>query len=112
VFSQAGEDFFPTAISSLAQEFLQGKVDHVAVMKLLGCNVIAERKPKSVQKIDFLGSEMRGMGSKIKNVLLLIGRMDFKRQPRLRLRQSLPGQTCYASLLGQGSSGRESQNHG
>ena len=49
------------------------------MVQLLRRDIIAEFKPKAVQKIDFLGSEMRRMRAQIKDVFLAIRRMDFER---------------------------------
>src|SRR5260370_9464668 len=94
-----------------SQEFVQGKVHHIAMVEFLRCNILADRQPETMQKVDLLGSEVRRVRPQVKDVFLPVWRVDFERQLRLRLGQRFPGQTRDARLFRNGSPWRESQNN-
>ena len=77
---QSAKDFLSLRIAELLPEFFQGEVDDVVVMNLLRGDIATEFKPNTVQEINLARSEVRRMGSQIKNVFLAPGEIDLKGQ--------------------------------
>ena len=70
VLPQPADDFLLLAISHLLQELVEGEMNHVVMVQFFGRHSAAEFEPDAVQEVDFLGGEVRRMGTEIENVLL------------------------------------------
>ena len=89
----------PLGISEFFTKFFESEMHNVVVVDLFWSDIIAELEPNSVQEINFLGSEMRGVRSQIENLFLAGGCVNGKRQLRLRIRQPLPREPSDASFF-------------
>src|SRR5207249_2510382 len=98
-------------IVHLLLQFLQRKVDDIMVVNFLGRDVTAELKPDSVQQINLFGSEVRRVRTEIKNVLTATRRVNYQRQLRLGVSESLPGKSGNACFLRQRPVRRYSKHH-
>ncbi len=72
---------------------------YIVMVEFIRSNVIAQLEPDTVQQVNFFGREMGRMRSKIKNMLLPVGEIDFKGQLGFGIRQSLPCQACNAGFF-------------
>jgi len=70
---EPGEDFLALAISELARDLAQRKVNDVVVVQLFRGNVAAQLEPDVVQEVDFLGGKLWGVRAQEKKMLFAAG---------------------------------------
>jgi len=61
VFLQAGSDIGFLTIFQFLHHFIEGKMDHVVMVKHVRRHQIAEAQPKAMHQTHFVGSEVRRM---------------------------------------------------
>ncbi len=98
-------------IVHLLLQFLEGKVDDIVVVNFLRRDVITELKPDSVEQINFLRRQMRRVRTEIEDVLAAARGIDYQRELRLGIGESLPGKSGNACFLRQRAVRGYSKHH-
>ena len=97
--AKAVEHFQFFAGVDLVPQFFQREVDDIVMMELFRLDQVAEAEPEAVEKIDFVGGEIRRMGAEDFKNFVASREMDFEIELRLGLAEALPGFTDLAGLL-------------
>ena len=97
--AQAADHVIFVALFHFFLNFFQGEMHHVVVMQLHGRDQIAEAQPQSVQEIDFVGRQVRSVGTKNLIKLVPIGHVDFEVELGLGVAQLFPGFADQTGLL-------------
>lgn len=79
--------------------FFQSKVHDVMMVQFFRSDVVAEAQPQAVEQIDFVGGEIRRVGTKDFVNLVAVGEMDFEIELRLGIRKFFPGVANLPCLL-------------
>ncbi len=89
--TQAIDDDVFVSLVHLFLHFFQGEVNDVVMVDLLGRDGIAETQPKPVEKIHFVGREVRRVRSEDFVKLVSVRQMDFEVELRLGIAELFPG---------------------
>ena len=87
---QAIDDHVFVALVHLFFHFFQGEVNNVVVMDFQGRDGVAETQPKPVEKVHFVGREVRRVRSEDFVKLVAVGQMDFEVELRLGVAKLFP----------------------
>src|SRR6267143_6221018 len=87
---QAIDDDVLVSLVYLFLHFFQGEVNNVVMMDLQGRDGIAETQPKPVEKVHFIGREVRRVRSEDFVKLVAVGQMDFEVELRLGVAKLFP----------------------
>jgi len=99
--AQAAQGLFAVALRDFALEFGQREVNDVVVVDLLARQMIREIQPHLMQQVDFFRREARSVRAEVENLFVADGRENLEGDARARLGHALPGETDFASLLGE-----------
>jgi len=97
--AKAVEKFFFFASVEILLEFFERKVNDIVVVQLFGLYEIAKAQPEAVQEIDFVGGEVRRVGTEDFKNLVASREMDFEVELRLGIGKVFPGFADLAGLL-------------
>jgi len=97
--AKAVEKFFFFASVEILLEFFERKVNDIVVVQLFGLDEIAKAQPEAVQEIDFVGGEVRRVGTEDLKDFIASREMDFEVELRLGIAKAFPGFANLASLL-------------
>src|SRR5580700_12153370 len=81
--AQALDDFIFLPFFDLFLDLLESEVHDIVMMQLLGRQNVAKAQPQTVQKIYFVGRQVRGVRPEDLVDLVAIGQMNFEVELRL-----------------------------
>ncbi len=79
--------------------FFEREMDNIVVVHLQGRHRVTEAQPQPVQKIDFVGGEVRCVGAEDFVKLVPVGHVNFQVELRLGIGEVLPRITELTGLL-------------
>ena len=97
--AQAVDHAIFRSLFQLLLDFFQGEMDDIVVMQLERRDGVAEAQPQPVQEIDFVGRQVRSVGTKNLIKLVPIGHVDFEVELGLGVAQLFPGFADQTGLL-------------
>ena len=109
--AQAADNVIFMPLFQLFLDLFQRKMHDVVVVQLEGRDQIAETQPQPVKEIDFICSEVRGMGTEDFVELVPVGHVNFKVELWLRIAKFFPGLTDKPGVFFCALSRRASNNN-
>ncbi len=91
------EDFFFFAGVEFRLDFFECEVYYVVMVEFFRLDLVAEAQPETMQEIDFVGGEIRRMGTEDLEDLVPRRHMNFQVELRLGIAEAFPG---FANLAG------------
>ena len=104
MISQVVEYPFAVGVATpqCCNQFIQGKVDDVVMMKFFRSHLVAQIEPSAMKQIDLFLRQVRCVRAEVADVLLTFGGEDFQVQVRPGKLQPFPGKAADSRFLRQG----------